>query len=114
MIDLNDLNIQLDEAFALGNNEDDILNYIILVVREDVIKIINDIINIAQEDSTTDALYQMYVSTIIDESGANLEDVVHLFNSYKPDKELANILIDVIPSYDGNWTGPTVTPIFKE
>jgi hypothetical protein len=114
MINIEELRLQLDEAFALDNNEDDILNYVMLVVREDVIKIINDIINIAQEDSTTDNLYHMFVHSIIDESSANLEEVVHLFNSYGPKRELENITIDVVPSYNGDWAGPSVTPIFKD
>ena len=115
MINVNELKPKVKKVFAPGK-EKELLDYLIAVIREDVIKIINDIVQIARSSFTTDNLYNMYINTILTESSENIEEIIGLFNSLSTTVKLDTIEIDIMPidHVTEQWDGPIVTPVFKE
>jgi len=115
MIDVDELRERLNNTFEPGK-EDLLLDYLITIIRSDVIKIVSDINTIAIEESVTDNLYYLYVKSIVSESDTNILNIVDLYNDFTTDRKLEGITVDLKKDelLNNEWSGPIVTPIFAD
>lgn len=112
MIDLNELRNDLELPFQRGL-EEDIITYIVALIREDVVKLVMDISYIARDRTVHDSLYDIYTQAIAEESTDNVRAVVDLFNDMSSKIKLKDILVEIDKSQLSNWKGPKVTPIYN-
>lgn len=110
MINVQELEKKL-EPILEHNHDTDVLDYIILLVRDDVLKIMRDMQALAGEESVNIVLYQVTIKNLLQELEDNIIDIVKMYNSFS-EEPLETIRVEI-----NAWEpsdGPIVTPVFKE
>lgn len=115
MINIKELKNKIKPVFEAGR-EEQLLDYLVALIKDDIIKIVNDINTIATYRPVSDNLYYLYVRAIVSESDSNILEIVDLYNYFTTTTKLEGIKVDLKKDelLKNTWAGPIITPIFSD